>query len=207
MEKANRDNQHIFHRSKLHKKVIKRCDVPLNDIKNIEDAADAFLETGKALKNILNYQIPAYRKLACAQDEVQGMAIGIRWLNNPIMREMNEQQEITEKKIKPKNWYTLAVCKRCFISWFCSTTVFFHLNRVRFILTQNPNKLDFVSSSRAFFSLLYIRIIYILKSSPKPLGRSRITRALDLTGTARSANVFMQFPVTNWRSLCDKPLN
>ena len=99
MEKADRDNQHSFHRSKLHKKVIKRCDVPLNDIKNIEDAADAFLKAGEALKKILKYRIPTYRKLACAQDEVQGMAIWIRWLNNPGIRAFNDSEHIEKNEI------------------------------------------------------------------------------------------------------------
>ena len=54
MSKSISNNVERFHRSKSIKRVIKRIDVPINDIQNIEDAAKTLMQAATGLEKILN---------------------------------------------------------------------------------------------------------------------------------------------------------
>ena len=90
MKKSTSNNVERFHRSKSIKRVIKRIDVPINDIQNIEDAAKTLMQAATGLEKILNYNVPNFRKLQCAQSELQGAAISIRYQDNPGIRAYEE---------------------------------------------------------------------------------------------------------------------
>ncbi len=96
MNKSKSNDKGSAYRSRNVKRVIKRLDVPVNDIKNIEDAAETLMDAAVNLKKILDYKVPVYRKLQCAQSELQGAAIWIRWQDNPGIR-------AHEEKLKAEN--------------------------------------------------------------------------------------------------------
>ena len=91
MNKSQSNYKGSNYRSRNVKRVVKRLDVPVNDIKNIEDAAETLMDAAVNLKKILDYKVPVFRKLQCAQSELQGAAIWIRWQDNPGIRAYDEK--------------------------------------------------------------------------------------------------------------------
>ena len=93
MNKSQINYKGSNYRSRNVKRVVKRLDVPVNDIKNIEDAAETLMDAAVNLKKILDYKVPVFRKLQCAQSELQGAANWIRWQDNPGIRAYEEKLE------------------------------------------------------------------------------------------------------------------
>lgn len=73
-------------------KIVKRCDVPMNDIRNLTDAAEQFEDCAKNLKTIVNSRIPQHSKLRWAADEINSTARTIRDLNKPRVRAWHDEE-------------------------------------------------------------------------------------------------------------------
>ena len=92
MKKSQR--KHIERVNGSKKNVIKRIDIPMDDIEHAKAAAESLMEAATNIKDILDLNgTTVFNKLRWAQSELQGAAINIREKANPAVREYYAELE------------------------------------------------------------------------------------------------------------------
>ena len=92
MNKSQR--KHIERVNGSKKNVIKRIDIPMDDIEHAKAAAESLMEAAINIKGILDLNgTTVFNKLRWAQSELQGAAINIREKANPAVREYYAELE------------------------------------------------------------------------------------------------------------------
>lgn len=86
MKKSQR--KHIERVNGSKKNIIKRIDIPMDDIEHAKVAAESLMEAATNINDILDLNgTTVFNKLRWAQSELQGAAINIRERANPAVRE------------------------------------------------------------------------------------------------------------------------
>ena len=104
MSKSQR--KHIERVNGSKKNVIKRIDIPMDDIEHAKAAAESLMEAATNIKDILDLNgTTVFNKLRWAQSELQGAAINIRERANPALRKYYAEleAETTDRKTLGQN--------------------------------------------------------------------------------------------------------
>jgi hypothetical protein len=92
MSKSQR--KHIERVNGSKKNVIKRIDIPMDDIEHAKAAAESLMEAAININDILDLNgTTVFNKLRWAQSELQGAAINIRERANPALRKYYAELE------------------------------------------------------------------------------------------------------------------